>query len=243
MLFSNKKSKKNEVFELKNKFPIRYQEKHNSFREAKKIKDLHWKQTKEDVFSLNEKWSNKHVFSNIAMWDIFMNLGLVIDPSDTEMYCVSQITHSLQVVEAMEANGVTDKYILVAGLIHDVGKTLWLAGEEPCNVFCDNGIIGDPIEGSGWDNCCVNWNHDEFAYMRLKDHLPYHISWILRYHSMNPHKYSKYMNSKDIELANKYLKDFQKFDKNFKRMNHIPQVDLEKYRRYIEDIFPSPLDF
>ena len=241
MLFINEGS--DVVSDLTNRFPMRYDEKYNSFKQAKIIKKSHWEQTEKDVVALNEKWSARKTFSKISMWDIFIKLGFVIDPSDTEIYCVSQLTHSLQVVEAMEADGVTDKHILVTGLIHDVGKLLHLMGEEPKNVFCDNGIIGDPTDGVGWDNCCVHWNHDEFGYMRLKDHLPYHISWLIRYHSINPSEYSRYMNSRDRELADKYLNDFQKYDKNFKRMDHIPQVDLDKYRRYVEDIFPEPIDF
>ena len=74
-------------------------------------------------------------------------------------------------IDAMEAEGTaTDEWLLVT-LVHDLGKVLLLTGEAPGASSAEQ-PVSVCAPGGGLDNCVFQWNHDEFAYSRLKDHLP-----------------------------------------------------------------------
>lgn len=67
-----------------------------------------------------------------------------------------------------------------------MGKLLTLFGELDGNVDCMNRVI-DPLErhpARGLDQLKVQWNHDEFGWMKLRRHLPPRVQDVLRYHSL-----------------------------------------------------------
>ena len=87
----------------------------------------------EQVTALRAKYA-RPVFGLVNTWDLLEQLGGCVDPADPVLYGASQQLHALQVLTAMEADGVKDPVLLAAALIHDVGKLLLLAGEAPENV-------------------------------------------------------------------------------------------------------------
>jgi predicted HD phosphohydrolase len=167
-------------------------------------------------------------------------LAFCVDPTDRELYGVSQLIHTIQVLDAMEKDGIKDEYFLLAGLFHDIGKILLLTDELPENIVCDNGVVGSYSEGVGLDQCIQHWNHDEFAYNRLKNYLPYPMTWLIRYHSLKiTEEIKRYMNHSDKDLADKYYARFKNYDKLTKSIFHIPKIDIEKYRRLTEKLLPN----
>ncbi len=208
--------------------------------QSREIVKRHFLQTKETVLDLKKKYQNP-VFGKIHMMDLLKLLGQCIDPSDTRLAGVSQLTHILQVAETMEESGIADPNLLIAALVHDVGKVLLLTDEEPENVTCMNKPIGEYDEGIGLDNCFFQWNHDEFAYSRLEDYLPDHISWLIRYHSILIPETEHYMNQHDREHCERYLIPFRKYDQGFKSVYRIPRKKLTDYMDLIDTYFPREI--
>ena len=120
--------------------------------QARMTYERHLDQTKEMVAALNKKYE-KPVLGRVRVWNLMERLAQCIDPSDSALYCVSQLVHALQVVEGMERDGIQDKDFLIAGLIHDLGKILLLTGEAPENVVCFNTPIGHYEKGVGLVYC------------------------------------------------------------------------------------------
>ena len=209
---------------------------------SREISNQHFRQTEETIFGLRQKYE-KPIFGKIYMLDLLKLLGECIDPSDARLGGLSQLTHVLQVVEVMEEDGIRDPDFLIAGLVHDVGKTLLLTNEPIENVVCMNKPIGEYEKGIGLDNCFFQWNHDEFAYARLKDYLPDHISWLIRYHSIIIPDSEYYMNNRDREYCEKYLIPFQKYDQDFKSVYRVPKKKLVDYENLIVQYFPKEIVF
>lgn len=206
------------------------------------IKQAHWAQTLQHTLDLNRKYASP-VFGVVEPWKLIEDLGRCIDPTDRELYGVSQHVHILQVLNAMEEAGIKDELFLLVGLVHDLGKILLLTDESPENIVCDNGIIGDYPAGIGLDRCTQHWNHDEFAHQKLKDHLSYEMGWLVRYHSLKmTDDVKKLMNKKDREIANNYYLRFKDYDKLTKSIYHIPRVDMDKYRRLLEKHLPKTIE-
>ncbi len=207
----------------------------------REITKQHYLQTKETVLSLRKKYE-KPIFGKIYMMDLLKLLGECIDPSDTRLGGISQLVHVLQVAEAMENDGVNDPDLLIAALIHDMGKVLLLTDEAVENVVCLNKPIGKYEKGIGLDHCFFQWNHDEFAYSRLKKHLPDHLSWLIRYHSILIPETEWYMNQRDREYCKKYLTPFRKYDQGFKSVYRIPKKKLADYESLINSYFPEEIE-
>lgn len=211
-------------------------------RKSKSIVESHNKQTLENVEYLKKKYK-KPVFGQVYVWDLMKELSRCIDPTDPALYCVSQLVHTLQVVEAMEEDGVTDEDMILSALIHDLGKLLLLTDEKPENIVCMNTVITSHEKGIGLDNCIFQWNHDEFVYDRFKDHVPDNIAWIIRYHSIMISPCLDLMDDRDKHYTEKYLKNFRKYDMGSKSIYNIPDRKLEDYRGLIEKYFSVPIMF
>ncbi len=98
-------------------------------------------------------------------------------------------------------------------------------------------------KGIGLDHCYFQWNHDEFVYLRLKNYLPEHIAWLIRYHSIVIAKIEVYMKEKDKEYCERHLKPFQKYDQETKTPYFIPSKRIEDYKGLIEEYFPKTILF
>ena len=208
---------------------------------AGKIKKAHWNQSANQIENLNKKYKNI-IFGLMEPWSFIEKLSLCIDPTDKELYCTNQWIHTLQVVESMENKKVIDEEFIVAGILHDFGKILLLTDELPENIVCDNGIVGEYKENIGWKNCMTNWNHDEFAYMKLKPYLSENYLWLIRYHSINLKNAYKYADSYDKKMIDKYILPFEEHDKLTKSIYNIPKLNLDKYKKIIEKHLPKKIE-
>ncbi len=223
--------------------PLRPPEGLGSFsRDAERIIERHNRQTAAAVAALKAKYEDA-VFGRRRVWEVVEKLAFCIDPTDMRLYCGSQFLHLQQILAAMERNGVEDPDMLVTAIIHDLGKVLLLTREVPENVVCGTLRIGDFPEGIGLDNVVYQFGHGEFIYSRVKDHVPPHVAWTVRYHNVDLDDAAPYMNARERGYATKYLALFQQFDGGFVSPYFRPQVDLTKYRDLIDKYFPGPILF
>jgi len=206
------------------------------------ILQRHNEQTREVVERLRLKYHNA-VFGKARVWDLIEKLAFCVDETDQSLYCTSQFVHVQQVLAAMEQDGIEEHDLFLAALLHDLGKVTLLTDELPENVLCSAVPIGEATHGAGLDRVIYQFCHGEIVYSRLKDHVPDHIAWVLRYHNISIEKSAPYMNERDRTYTAKYLTTFQKYDRGFKSYASMPQIDLKKYRDLIEQTFPNPILF
>jgi inositol oxygenase len=159
-----------------------------------------------------EKKSNFLRFNKKEMpvWEAFNFLNQLVDDSDPDTD-LDQFQHLLQTSEAIRQDGHPDWMVLV-GLMHDMGKVLCLFGEPQWAVVGDtfpvgcgysdsvvypeffkanpdftnstyNSRLGIYKEGCGLRNVHMSWGHDEYVYQMMKDHLPEPGLYMLRFHS------------------------------------------------------------
>jgi inositol oxygenase len=146
----------------------------------------------------------------MPVWDAFQFLNQLVDDSDPDT-SLDQLQHLLQTSEAIRRDGHPDWMVLV-GLIHDMGKVLCLFGEPQWAVVGDTFPVGcahsDKIvypeffdanpdsqnkdynskygiykHGCGLRNVHMSWGHDEYVYQMMKDYIPEEGLYMLRYHS------------------------------------------------------------
>jgi inositol oxygenase len=144
------------------------------------------------------------------IWDAFNFLNTLVDDSDPDTD-LDQFQHLLQTSEAIRLDGHPDWMVMV-GLMHDMGKVLCLFGEPQWAVVGDTFPVGckhsdkivfpeffeanpdskDPRYNTkygiyepncGLRNVDMSWGHDEYVYQLMKDHLPEEGLYPLRYHS------------------------------------------------------------
>jgi hypothetical protein len=216
---------------------------HRTFLEnALAVSQAHEEQTLESIRVLGRKYETP-VLGSVEPWQLLERLAECIDPTDIGLGCASQQVHTLQVLESMEMDGIEDEGLFIAALLHDIGKILLLTGENPENVVCLNNPVGKYLTGVGFDNCVFQWNHDEFAYTRLKDEVPDHVAWLIRYHSINMKDCQPLMDERDRRYAELYLRPFQKHDQGSKSPYRLPVRSLSYYRARFEAIIPQRILF
>jgi len=149
----------------------------------------------------------------MPVWDAFNFLNQLVDDSDPDTD-LDQFQHLLQTSEAIRADGHPD-WMVLTGLMHDMGKVLCLFGESQWAVVGDTFPVGcafsDKIIYSeffkdnpdtynenynskygvyepncGLRNVHISWGHDEYVYQMMKDYLPESGLYMLRYHSFYP---------------------------------------------------------
>lgn len=208
---------------------------------SRRIVAAHWRQTREQVAALDKKYE-KPLYGPMPIWDLVEKSALCIDIADMRLLCVSQLVHLQQTVEQMDEAGVTDPVLLAAAVLHDLGKVLLLEGEAPENVCCGNRPIGTFTDGCGLDNITINFNHDRFMYLRLRGHVPDEVAWLVRYHSLHMDRAERYMNDRDRDWTERYLKPFRRLDLDSKSPARLPAADtLARCREIAEKALPKPL--
>ena len=161
---------------------------------------------------VKEKQDNYLKFDKKQMpvWQAFDFLNQLVDDSDPDTD-LDQFQHLLQTSEAIRADGHPD-WMVLTGLMHDMGKVLCLFGEPQWAVVGDtfpvgcaysnkivypeffsnnpdysngafNTTLGVYKEGCGLRNVDMSWGHDEYVYQMMKNHLPEEGLYMLRYHS------------------------------------------------------------
>ena len=152
----------------------------------------------------------KFARKEMTVWDAFDFLNQLVDDSDPDTD-LDQFQHLLQTSEAIRTDGHPDWMVLV-GLMHDMGKVLCLFGEPQWAVVGDTFPVGcaysdkivypeffnlnpdytNPAYNTkygvyapdcGLRNVTMSWGHDEYVYQMLKDYVPESGLYMLRYHS------------------------------------------------------------
>jgi inositol oxygenase len=145
-----------------------------------------------------------------GIWEMMEQLSALTDESDPDTD-LNQIEHCLQTAEAIRASGRPD-WLIVTGLIHDLGKVLWMWGEPQWAVVGDTFPLGCAFSDKivfhelfaenpdsqvsqyqsrcgiyeshcGLDKVYMSWGHDEYLYYVTRDYLPVEAQYIIRYHS------------------------------------------------------------
>ncbi len=146
----------------------------------------------------------------MPVWDAFQFLNQLVDDSDPDTD-LDQFQHLLQTAEAIRADGHPD-WMVLTGLLHDMGKVLCLFGEPQWAVVGDTFPVGcaysDKVvyaeffdnnrdisdknyntkygiytPNCGLRNMHLSWGHDEYIYHIAKNNLPEEGLYMLRYHS------------------------------------------------------------
>jgi inositol oxygenase len=161
---------------------------------------------------VKEKKNNYLQFNKKEMpvWQAFDFLNQLVDDSDPDTD-LDQLQHLLQTSESIRRDGHPD-WMILTGLMHDMGKVLCLFGEPQWAVVGDTFPVGcaysDKIvypeffknnpdysnpeynsqygiyeKGCGLRNVQMSWGHDEYVYQMLKDYLPEEGLYMLRFHS------------------------------------------------------------
>lgn len=212
-----------------------------------------------------EKRKNFLAFDKREMpiWKAFDFLNELVDDSDPDTD-LDQMQHLLQTSEAIRRDGHPDWMVLV-GLIHDMGKTLCLFGEPQWAVVGDTFPVGcahsDKIvypeffaanpdsknpkyntklgvykQNCGLRNVDMSWGHDEYVYHMMKDYIPESGLYMLRYHSF----YSQHREHAYNHLMDEHDHEMFKWVKLFNpydlySKNPSPP-DWKKLRPYYEDL-------
>ncbi|MCJ8209717.1 inositol oxygenase [Mucilaginibacter sp. RS28] len=199
----------------------------------------------------------------MPIWDAFDFLNQLVDDSDPDTD-LDQMQHLLQTSEAIRNDGHPDWMVLV-GLIHDMGKVLCLFGEPQWAVVGDTFPVGcafsDKIVYSqffkenpdfnderyntkygvytpncGLDNVHMSWGHDEYVYHMMKNYIPEPGLYMLRYHSF----YSQHREHAYNHLMNDHDQEMFKWVNLFNPYDlyskNPNQKSWEELRPYYEDL-------
>lgn len=174
----------------------------------------------------------------MPVWAAFEFLNQLVDDSDPDTD-LDQLQHLLQTSEAIRKDGHPD-WMVLTGLLHDMGKVLCLFGEEQWAVVGDTFPVGckhsDKIVYSeffrhnpdstnsnyntqfgiyspncGLRNVHMSWGHDEYVYHMMKDYIPEPGLYMLRYHSF----YSQHREHAYNHLMDKHDEEMFKWVKLF----------------------------
>jgi hypothetical protein len=199
------------------------------------------KQTLDDVARLRKKY-DQPIIGEVPVERLLELLAQIIDPTNIFLFCGSQLTHTLQVLESMEKAGITDKEFLATTLIHDLGKLALLKGESWENLEGGGKIpLGENVPGSGLANCTFNWYHADVVHARFKPYVSENMQWVLNWHSIQP-PCEPLMDEKDRVLYDRYYKPFVNHDRTF-IFHHLPKRRLSDYIPLIKEFFPRPVLF
>jgi len=150
--------------------------------------------------------------ARMGVWEALAQLDSLVDESDPDLD-LSQIHHALQTAEALRVDG-QPRWLVLTGLLHDLGKVLCLFGEPQWAVVGDTFPVGcafapevvhadlfaenpDRAVGEyasahgiyaphcGLDAVHFSWGHDEYLYHVLREHLPQEALDVIRYHSFH----------------------------------------------------------
>ncbi len=175
-------------------------------------RENHTKQTLDFVLAKKAEYSQLNKLE-MGIWDALEKMNSFVDDSDPDL-ALPQIIHALQTAEAIRQDG-HPRWFILAGLIHDLGKVLYLFDEPQWAVVGDTFPVGcaysDKIvyselfadnpdfqnskyqtpngiyePGCGLENIHLSWGHDEYLYLVTKPYLPKEALYMLRYHSCYP---------------------------------------------------------
>lgn len=146
----------------------------------------------------------------MGVWEAMEFLNTLVDDSDPDTDC-TQIEHLMQTSESIRKDG-HPRWMILTGLLHDLGKILCLWGEPQWAVVGDTFPTGcrysqrivfpeffelNPDSkvpayqtecgiyerGCGLENVHLSYGHDEYLYNVVRDYLPESALYMIRYHS------------------------------------------------------------
>ena len=194
-----------------------------------------------------------------GVWEVIELLNALVDESDPDLG-LGQIHHCFQTAEAIRKDGHPD-WLILTGLIHDLGKLLCYFGEPQWAVvgdtfpvgctfaneivlseyFIDNSDFNHPIYSTkygiytphcGLNNVHMSWGHDEYLYQVIKAYLPPEASYIIRYHSF----YAQHQEHAYNHLLNDYDRKMMKWVKLFNQYDLYSKseetYDIEQLKPY-----------
>ncbi len=199
----------------------------------------------------------------MPVWDAFQFLNQLVDDSDPDTD-LDQFQHLLQTSEAIRADGHPD-WMVLTGLMHDMGKVLCLFGEPQWAVVGDTFPVGcaysDKVvypeffannpdysderyntkfgvyqPGCGLRNVNMSWGHDEYVYQMMKDYIPEQGLYMLRYHSF----YAWHREGEYSHLLDDHDREMLKWVKLFNPYDLYSKSptppDWKKLQPYYEDL-------
>lgn len=198
-----------------------------------------------------------------GIWEMAEYLNTLVDDSDPDTD-LTQIEHLLQTAEAIRRDG-HERWFVLTGFVHDLGKVLCLYGEPQWAVVGDTFPVGcawsDQIvfpeyfaanpdrktpeyqtlygiyqPHCGLDNVHMSWGHDEYIYRVTRKYLPEPAQYMLRYHSFYPaHKHGGYRH-----LMNAHDEQMFEWVRKFNRYDLYSKgsdrPSLRELRPYYEDL-------
>lgn len=199
----------------------------------------------------------------MPIWSAFEFLNQLVDDSDPDTN-LDQLQHLLQTSECIRADGHPDWMVLV-GLVHDMGKVLCLLGEPQWAVVGDTFPVGcaysDKIvypeffqanpdftnpnfntkygvysPNCGLNNVHLSWGHDEYVYQMMKNYIPAPGLYMLRYHSF----YAQHREHAYDHLLDEHDREMFKWVKLFNPYDLYSKTptppDWKTLRPYYEDL-------
>ena len=199
----------------------------------------------------------------MTVWDAFDFLNQLVDDSDPDTD-LDQLQHLLQTSEAIRRDGHPD-WMVLTGLMHDMGKVLCLFGEPQWAVVGDTFPVGcaysdkvvypeffnaNPDYNNQYfntkygvyaPNCGLrkvdmSWGHDEYVYQMLKAYIPEQGLYMLRYHSF----YAWHREGAYDHLLDDHDRDMLKWVRLFNPYDLYSKSpeppDWKKLRPYYEDL-------
>ncbi|CAE8595787.1 unnamed protein product [Polarella glacialis] len=237
--------------------------------------ERHLRQTVATRQELHERWANRVLLGEVKVIDLLQLLHFTVDHTDTELLYTSQLIHSLQVYEMVTSYDLPSpdlQYkndLQIAALVHDLGKLLSLFGEADRNVDCMNTVIdyddpgGASAQGLGIGHLAIQWNHDEYAYQKLRhSKLPPRVLAAVRFHSLREmtgksfgprrfgseevviteddmNRFSKHFSAEDVE-SHDFVDTLRWFDMNSKqRVDDIPDVSFADIEMIVGKYFAN----
>lgn len=214
---------------------------------------------------VQEKRSDFLQFNRMKMpiWEAFQFLNQLVDDSDPDTD-LDQFQHLLQTSEAIRADGHPD-WMVLTGLLHDMGKVLCLFGEPQWAVVGDTFPVGcaysDKIvypeffklnpdynneqyntkygvysPNCGLDNVTMSWGHDEYIYQMAKNYIPEPGLYMLRYHSF----YSQHRENGYDHLMNDHDREMFKWVNLFNPYDLYSKSEVapnwQELKGYYEDL-------
>ena len=199
----------------------------------------------------------------MGVWEALRALDRIHDASDPDL-ALSQLDHALQTAEALRAAGEPE-WLVLTGLVHDLGKVLCLFGEPQWAVVGDTFPVGcafskrivhaelfeanpdlrDPVrstrlgiyrEGCGLDRVHMSWGHDEYLHQVLLHHLPEPALYVIRYHSFYAqHREEAYDFLLDAK-DRRLMPEVRRFQAFDLYSKQPTRPDSEKLRPFYEDL-------
>jgi len=199
----------------------------------------------------------------MGVWEAMQLLDEIVDESDPDLH-LNQTTHAFQTAEAIRKDG-HPRWLILVGLIHDLGKLLTVFKEPQWAVVGDTFPVGCKFSNQvvfseyfqknpdysvleyqtecgiyaphcGLDALMMSWGHDEYLYHVVKDYLPKEASFIIRYHSF----YAMHKEGAYAHLINENDKKMLPWLKLFSKYDLYSKVDeplkLEEIKLFYEEL-------